>query len=359
MTAPLSGIKVVEMAGLAPGPFAGMVLCDFGAEVVRVDRAGGSGMSADPLCRGKKSVALDLKSEDGIRKVKQLVTHADVLIEPFRPGVMERLGLGPDILCELNPRLIYARMTGFGQGGDNSVELAAGHDINYLALSGVLSTLKVDGKPVPPVNVLGDFAGGGMMCAFGILMALLEREKSNRGQVVDTAMVDGAAYLSTFVLKMYELNGWKIQTAGKHLLDGGAPFYGTYECKCGGWFSVGALEPQFYKLFIAKLGVKPATGQFNAKGYPAMKQLFTETFLTKTRDEWTTVFHGVDACAFPVLTPQEAAKEPHNVKRGTFMGKKSIPDPAPAPKLSRTPGINSIRPMPKIGQHTDEIFSKL
>mmetsp|Transcript_18015 Transcript_18015/g.23535 ORF Transcript_18015/g.23535 Transcript_18015/m.23535 type:complete len:272 (+) Transcript_18015:131-946(+) len=256
----LAGINVVEIAGLAPAPFAGLCLSDFGASVIRVDRSskGKTVNNLDTLSRGKRSIALDLKSKEGLEVFKKLVEKADVLIEPFRPGVMEKLGLGPDVLLKLNPGLVYARMTGFGQGGDPKVERAAGHDTNYIALSGILSTLRSQGqKPQPPVNLLGDFGGGGLICAFGILLALIERQKSGRGQVVDAAMVDGAAYLASTMVKAWSVGAWKndIETTGTNLLDGGAHFYQTYTCKDGKFMSIGAIEPQFYAELLKGMGL--------------------------------------------------------------------------------------------------------
>ena len=359
----LNGIRVLEFAGLAPGPFAGMMLSDFGAEVIRIDRkAKRRAPAPDVLGRGKRSISIDLKSPEGTEQVKKLIQTADVLIEPFRPGVMEKLGLGPDVLCAINPRLIYARMTGFGQGGVPSTENAAGHDINYLAISGILSALRREGQdPTPPVNILGDFAGGGAMCAFGIVVALFERVKSNKGQVIDAAMVDGAAYLSTFVSELVRLGSISNETdkVGTSLLDGGAPFYQTYKTKDGLFFSVGALEPQFYKSFISCLGVTPSTSQHDSSGWPAMRTLFEKTFLSKTRSEWEAIFEGSNACAFPVLSMAEAAENKHNKLRNTFCTfDKRMPIPQPAPKLSRTPGVKKF-PFPVAGEANDEILSKL
>eukprot|EP01060_Flectonema_neradi_P004366 TRINITY_DN12815_c0_g1_i1.p1 TRINITY_DN12815_c0_g1~~TRINITY_DN12815_c0_g1_i1.p1 ORF type:complete len:362 (+),score=71.69 TRINITY_DN12815_c0_g1_i1:42-1127(+) len=359
----LKGIRVLEFAGLAPGPFAGMMLSDFGAEVIRIDRKGKHHTPApDVLARGKKSVTIDLKSEEGKSQVKALVKTADVVIEPFRPGVMEKLGLGPDILCSINPRLIYARITGFGQGGLRSTEHAAGHDINYLATSGVLSALRQQGRnPTPPVNILADFAGGGAMCAFGIVVALLERTKSNKGQVIDAAMVDGAAYLGTFISEMVRLGSISNTRngVGTTMLDGGAPFYQTYETKDGEFFSVGAIEPQFYKSFIKHLSVTPQTSQHDRSGWPAMRKLFSDQFLTKTRSEWEAIFEGTDSCAFPVLNMAEAASDKHNQLRNTFYKVDSrMPIPQPAPKLSRTPGVKKS-PYPVVGEANNEFLSKL
>ena len=364
----LAGVRVIELAGLAPGPFAGMVLADFGAEVIRVDRAKGGGAPPAPdlLARGKKSVALNLKDPADVQTLKRLVDTADALIEPFRPGVMEKLGLGPGVLCARNPRLVYARMTGFGQGGVAATRDAAGHDMNYLAQAGVLKALSsADGKPRPPVNILGDFAGGGMMCAFGVVLALYERQRSGRGQVVDAAMTDGAAYLSTFVFKMMKLGRLSMDAPGTGQLDGGHPAYDTYETKDGRWFTVGALEAKFWRNLVAAMEVSPKYAQYDADGVEANRRLLAARFKEKTLAEWVAVFEGRDCCAWPVLDYREAVRDPHNVQRGAWMALPpnapagALPDPAPCPKLSRTPGVTAHRPMPKAGQHNSEILSKL
>eukprot|EP00511_Aplanochytrium_stocchinoi_P000042 CAMPEP_0204822056 /NCGR_PEP_ID=MMETSP1346-20131115/238_1 /ASSEMBLY_ACC=CAM_ASM_000771 /TAXON_ID=215587 /ORGANISM="Aplanochytrium stocchinoi, Strain GSBS06" /LENGTH=387 /DNA_ID=CAMNT_0051948071 /DNA_START=1643 /DNA_END=2803 /DNA_ORIENTATION=- len=365
----LQGIKVVEIAGLAPAPFAGLCLADFGASVVRVDRSknGATITNMDTLSRGKRSIALDLKSEEGQKVFKILISKSDVLIEPFRPGVMERLGLGPDVLLALNPRLIYARMTGFGQGGDPDVSKAAGHDTNYIALSGVLSALRSAGqKPQPPANLLGDFGGGGLICAFGILLALMERQNSGKGQVVDAAMVDGAAYLASAIFSGNSVGAWSndLDTVGTNLLDGGAHFYQTYECKDGKFMSLGAIEPQFYAELLKGMGLDEKQdnlpNRMDSSQWPQMKERFARIFLTKPRDEWAEIFKGKDACAFPILSLQEAIANKHNVARGTFVKKEGSIDthePAAAPKLSRTPAHGS-RPMPVPGSHTLEILTE-
>ena len=367
---PLRGVKVLEIAGLAPAPFAGMVLADFGADVIRVDRVA-SGKDPRPggldtLARGKRSVAINLKSEEGKGVLKKLASSSDVLIEPFRPGVMERLGLGPSVLCDLNPRLVYARMTGFGQGGERGVERAAGHDINYLALSGVLSLLREQGRPPnPPVNLLGDFAGGGFLCAFGILLALMERSQSGVGQVVDAAMTDGSAYLSTFIWRACNYGGYasSLDEVGTNLLDGGAHFYRSYACKDGKHMSVGAIEPQFYAAMLDVLGLNASElpKQMDRRSWPAMTTRLARVFATKTRDEWAKAFDGTDACCFPVLELAEAEEHPHNASRGTFAAcgdQEGSKVPAPAPKLSRTPG-RSPSPSPIAGQHTASVLKGL
>jgi alpha-methylacyl-CoA racemase len=352
----LQGVRVVEMAGLAPAPFCGMILADFGADVVRVDRVGAG--SADQLARGKRSLGVNLKSAEGVETVLRLAEQADVLLEPYRPGVMERLGLGPDVACARNPRLVYARLTGFGQEGPYAS--MAGHDINYIAISGALSLLGRKGeKPLPPVNLLGDFAGGGMLCALGICLALLERGHSGRGQVVDAAMVDGAAYLASFVYK-FRNTGWWRDERGTNMLDTGAPFYDTYRTKDGQFVSVGAIEPQFYAALLAGLGLDAAAmpQQMDQSKWQETAVRFSELFAGKTRDEWGAIFDGTDACVAPVLGLGEVDTHPHNRAR-----KLLIPDPqgkaepAPAPRLSRTPGDGS-RPQPQVGEHTRAVLGE-
>jgi alpha-methylacyl-CoA racemase len=352
----LQGIRVIEMAGLAPAPFCGMILADFGADVVRVDRVGAA--SFDHLARGKRSLAVNLKSADGVRTVLRLAEQADVLLEPYRPGVMERLGLGPAVACTRNPRLVYARLTGFGQDGPYAN--MAGHDINYIALSGALSLLGRKGeKPFAPINLLGDFAGGGMLCALGIALALLERARSGQGQVVDAAMVDGAAYLSTFVYKFRNAGMWRDER-GTNLLDGGAPFYDTYRTKDGQYMSVGAIEPQFYAALLNGLGLDAATmpQQMDQATWPDTAARFRAIFAGKTRDEWCAVFDGTDACVAPILGLAEVAEHAHNRARRLLLsdphGKR---EPAPAPRLSRTPGDGS-RPLPQVGEHTRAVLAE-
>lgn len=352
----LEGIKVLEFAGLAPVPYCGMILADFGADVVRVDRIGAGPF--DLLGRGKRSVGVNLKSPEGVATVLRMAGQADVLIEPFRPGVMERLGLGPEVLAERNPRLIYARLTGWGQSGPFAP--MAGHDINYIALSGALSLIGRKGeRPVPPVNLLGDFAGGGMLCALGILLALIERFRSGKGQVVDSAMVDGAAYLSAVIFKLFAVGWWKDEH-GTNLLDTAAHFYDTYETKDGKYLSVGAIEPQFYAALLRGLGLDPATlpDQNDSSQWDAMRERFAAIFKTKTRDEWTAVFDGTDACVAPVLSLGEVAQHPHNRERGLLVpDERGRLEAAPAPRLSRTPGrAGGAGPAP--GQHTEAVLSE-
>ncbi|MGH7789902.1 MAG: CaiB/BaiF CoA transferase family protein [Candidatus Binatia bacterium] len=352
----LQGIRVIEMAGLAPAPFCGMILADFGADVVRVDRVGAGSM--DQLARGKRSVAVNLKSPEGVETVLRLAEKADVLLEPYRPGVMERLGLGPDVACARNPKLVFARLTGFGQDGPYAT--MAGHDINYIAISGALSLLGRKGeKPLFPVNLLGDFAGGGMLCALGIALALLERVGSGRGQVIDTAMVDGAAYLSTFVYKFRNSGMWRDER-GTNMLDSAAPFYDTYRTKDDQFVSVGAIEPQFYQALLAGLGVDAATmpHQMDQSKWTETGEKFSRIFATKTRAEWCAIFDGTDACVAPILNLGEAGDHPHNRARSLLIkDQHGKSEPAPAPRLSRTPGDGS-RPLPEVGAHTRTVLGE-
>lgn len=361
---PLAGIKVIEMAGLAPSPYCGMILADFGADVVIVDRVERGMpeipnlMPKNPFNRGKRSMRVDLKTDEGISIVRKMIQAFDVIVEPYRPGVMEKLGLGPDEALNLNPRLIYARLTGWGQNGPYAS--MAGHDINYIALSGALSLFRRKGeKPLPPCNILGDFAGGGMLCAMGILLALIERNRSGQGQVVDTAMVDGAANLSTF---FYSLLAHRLMTLdiGTNMLDSGAPYYQTYETADGRYMAVGAIEGKFYKELLKGLNIDPSTlpHQHDMTQWPEMKERFAEVFKTRTRDEWTAVFDGTDACVAPVLDLDEVAQHPHNRERELLLELDGIPQPAPAPRLSRTPG-RAERPVKPRGSETKEVLQGL
>jgi alpha-methylacyl-CoA racemase len=355
---PLDGVRVVEIAGIGPGPFCAMLLADMGAEVVRVDRpetAGGAGWPA-LMSRGRRSVVVDLKHERGAEVVLRLVEHADALLEGFRPGVAERLGIGPDDCLARNPRLVYGRMTGWGQ--DGPLRHAAGHDIAYIALAGALHPIgEPGGAPVPPLNLLGDFGGGGMLLAFGIACGLLEARRSGQGQVVDAAIVDGAALLTTSIHEMVTLGLWE-ERRGANLLDGGAPYYGVYETADGEHMAVGALEPKFYGELLDKLGLRPddLPPQADRERWPELRERLEAVFRTRTRAEWTDVFEGSDACVAPVLGLSEARAHPHNRARGTFTLVDGSPQPAPAPRFSRTaPGPPAPPPVP--GQHTDEVLS--
>ncbi|MGH3157002.1 MAG: CaiB/BaiF CoA transferase family protein, partial [Streptosporangiaceae bacterium] len=352
---PLRGTRVVEIASLAPGPFGCMILSDLGADVLRVDRpeACGPGATApgDPLARGRRSIGLNLKGAEGTELLLRLVEQADVLVEGFRPGVAERLGFGPEVCLERNPRLVFARMTGWGQ--DGPLAPTAGHDIDYIAVSGALHGIGRAGeRPVPPLNLVGDFGGGGILLALGVLAALLERERSGRGQVVDAAMVDGSALLNTFLYGLLSSGAWR-EERGTNLLDGGAPFYDTYQTADGRYVAVGALEPKFYAELLAGLGLADAglPGQYDRAGWPVLRQRFTEAFARQTRDEWTATFSDSDACVAPVLTPSEAPYHPHTAARGTFLAGDGPVQPAPAPRFSRTPNA-APQPPPRPGADT-------
>ncbi|HUA40463.1 MAG TPA: CaiB/BaiF CoA-transferase family protein [Streptosporangiaceae bacterium] len=359
---PLSGVRVIEIASLAPAPFGCMILADLGADVLRVDRAERSGPQAqapsDPLSRGRRSIGLNLKDAAAIDLLLQLTENADVLVEGFRPGVAERLGFGPEVCAERNPGLIFARMTGWGQEGP--LALTAGHDIDYIAISGALSTVGRPGQsPVPPVNLLGDFGGGGMLLALGILAALVERASSGRGQVVDAAMVDGSALLTSFIYGMRAAGSWRDER-GANLLDGGAPFYDTYATSDGGYVAVGALEPQFYAALLRGLGLTDAglPGQHDRAGWPALRKRFTEVFGSRTRAEWEQVFAGTDACVSPVLTLAEAPAHPHALARNAFVDVGGVRQPAPAPRFGRTAAAQPAAPSGP-GADTDAVLAGL
>ncbi|WP_328666693.1 CoA transferase [Streptomyces sp. NBC_00322] len=339
---PLAGVRVVELAGIGPGPFAAMLLADLGADVVRVDRPGGSGLAIDPeydlTNRNKRSVLVDLKADDGPAVVLDLVERADVLIEGYRPGVAERLGVGPQECLERNPRLVYGRMTGWGQEGP--LAQRAGHDIAYIAVTGTLGMIgKPDEPPTVPANLVGDYAGGSLYLVVGVLAALHHaRTEGGLGQVVDAAIVDGAAHLATMIHGMMAGGGWQ-DRRGANLLDGGCPFYGSYETADGQYMAVGALEQQFYNEFIELLGIKdeaPARKDFARWG--ELRAAVAARFKTRTREEWTAVFEGSDACVAPVLSLREAPSHPHLAARGTFVDHGGITQPAPAPRFSATPG---------------------
>jgi alpha-methylacyl-CoA racemase len=359
---PLRGVRVVELESLAPAPFGCMVLSDLGAEVIRVDRPGAAGHPivppADTLVRGRRSIRLNLKDPAGLAVLHRLAGQADVLVEAYRPGVAERLGFGPDVCLERNPRLIYARMTGWGQ--DGPLATAAGHDIDYIALAGTLDPIGRAGQPpVPPLNLLGDFGGGGMLLAVGVLAALLERERSGRGQVVDAAMVDGAALLATFIHGLRAAGAWQDQR-GSNLLDGGAPFYDSYQTADGRYVAVGAIEPPFYAALLAGLGLDPAAlpAQYDRAGWPTLRAAFAARFAERTQAEWAAVFTGSDACVAPVLSMADAPGHPHNAARATFIDVAGVVQPAPAPRFSRTPATDPAPP-PAPGQDTAAILAEL
>ncbi|WP_290649524.1 CaiB/BaiF CoA-transferase family protein [Aquisalimonas sp.] len=336
---PLKGIRVVEMAGIGPGPFCGMMLADMGAEVLRIDRLGAAALPVDDpvTARGRRSVALDLKHPAGAGTVLQLLEQADILLEGYRPGVMERLGLGPEPCMERNPQLVYGRMTGWGQ--DGPLAQAAGHDLNYIALSGALHGIGRAGeRPVPPLNLVGDYGGGAMMLAFGVVCAVLEARQSGKGQVVDAAMTDGSSLLMSLFHGLKAQGLWS-SARGTNLLDGGAPFYDTYPCADGRHISIGALEPQFYRELLERIGltgVPECAEQMNQKHWPAMRQRFAAVFASRTREEWCELLEGTDVCFAPVLDMDEAPDHSHNRARGTFVHHDGMTQAAPAPRFSRT-----------------------
>lgn len=372
MAGPLAGLRIVEFAGIGPGPFCGMMLVDHGAEVIRVDRAsGGRGGSQpispkDVLARGRKSVAIDLKSAEGVALARRLAASADGIIEGFRPGVMERLGLGPDELLADNPKLVYGRMTGWGQTGPYAPY--AGHDINYIALAGALAHFgRAGGKPTPPINMVGDFGGGGMMLAFGMVAALLHVARGGDGQVIDAAMTDGTAVLMAMIHGMANMGIWG-EGLGTNMLDTGAHFYDTYETADGKFVSIGSIEPQFYAELrrIAGLADDPAFEAQHDRGqWPALKEKLTALFKTRTRAEWDAAMEHTDICYAPVLTMREAAAHPHNQARGTFVDVGGDTQPAPAPRYSQTatatpapapmPGADSDAVLASLGMGTEEI----
>ncbi|TDP97113.1 CaiB/BaiF CoA transferase family protein [Labedaea rhizosphaerae] len=337
---PLAGIKVVELAGLAPAPFAGTVLADLGADVIRVDRAkpGADVLTFpnDPLTRSRRWIGVDVKAPEGLELVLRLVDGADVLIEGYRPGVAERMGLGPDDCLARNPRLVYGRITGWGQ--DGPLAPTAGHDINYIAIAGALDPIgPAGGKPTPPVNLLGDFGGGGLVLAMGVLAALVERQGSGRGQVVDASMVEGAALLTTSLRGLAELGMWG-NGRGQNLLDGGAPFYDTYETADGKYVAIGAIENRFWAALRDVLGLTTPESEnhTNPANWPVLREQIAAAVRTRTRDEWAKLAEGTDACLAPVLSLAEAPAHPHNMARGSFVDVGGTQQPAPAPKFSRT-----------------------
>jgi alpha-methylacyl-CoA racemase len=362
VSGPLEGIRIVELAGLGPSPFAGMMLADAGADIIRIDRSDRATYPprqephVDLMNRGRRSVAVDLKHPDGVGLVLRLAEQADALTEGFRPGVAERLGLGPDVCLARNPKLVYGRMTGWGQEGP--MAQAAGHDIDYIALAGALEPVgRVGERPVPPLNLVGDFGGGGMLLAYGMLAAIISAQRTGAGQVVDTAMVDGSALLMTMTYTLRAAGIWNDQR-GTNLLDTGAHFYEVYETSDGGFIGVGAIEPQFYAELIRLLGLEgeELPGQMDRNAWPAMKERFAQIFATRTRSEWEAIFDGSDACAAPVLSPAEAPNHPHNRFRKTFTEVAGVVQPAPAPRFGATPSVIR-RPPPNPGQHGDEALA--
>ncbi|MEE2779139.1 MAG: CaiB/BaiF CoA-transferase family protein [Myxococcota bacterium] len=356
---PLSGFRVLELAGIGPGPFCGMVLADLGAEVVRVDRLKASGLGVavppayDVMGRSRRSVAVDMKKDGGRDLVLDLVASADALIEGFRPGVAERLGVGPEPCMERNPALVYGRVTGWGQEGP--LAPAAGHDLNYIALTGALHAIgSAGGPPVPPLSLVGDFGGGGMLLAVGVLSALLEASRTGKGQVVDAAMVDGAALLMSAFYGVAAMGMWP-GGRGENLLDGGAPFYGVYETADEKYVAIGAIEPKFWAELMQRLGLadEGLPAPMNPRSWPVLRERLAQVFAERTRDEWVELLEGTDTCFAPVLTMAEAPDHPHLSARGSFVQVGPMAQPAPAPRFSRTP-LESPRPAPKPGQDTEE-----
>ncbi|XP_026017296.1 alpha-methylacyl-CoA racemase-like [Astatotilapia calliptera] len=354
----LAGVRVIELAGLAPAPFCGMILADFGAKVIRVDRTKVP-TSLDTQARGKRSVAINLKTTEGIALLRKLCIKSDVVLEPYRKGVMEKLDLGPHELLKENPRLIYARLTGYGQSG--SYATVAGHDINYTAMSGLLSRLGRSGeKPYAPLNLLADFGGGGLTCALGIVLALLERTKSGKGQIIDASMVEGAAYMGSFLWKSRSIGLWN-RSRGENMLDSGAPFYDTYQTSDGQFMAVGAIEPQFYKQLLKglELDAGELPSQMSFDDWPELRRIFTERFASKSQAEWSEIFDGTDACVTPVLSFDQVSSHPHNRERGSFIKDSSGEEsPRPAPVLSRTPAEPCLTSDPVTGEHTAEVLQE-
>lgn len=364
MAGPLAGYRIIEIAGIGPGPYAAMLLADLGADVIRVERSSAVRGPApdtpnkDLSLRGRRNIAIDLKQPDGVATLLDLAEHADGLIEGFRPGVMERLGVGPDECHARNSKLVYARMTGWGQDGPYAPW--AGHDINYISLAGALAHMgRPDEPPVPPLNLVGDYGGGAMFLVFGMLAALLEASSSGQGQVVDTAMVDGAASLMTMFWSLANAGAWDGSQRGANMLDSGAHFYDTYRCADGEFVSIGSIEPQFYAELLRLTGLDDDAdfaNQMDRSAWPKLKERIAEVIATKTRDEWCEIMEHTDVCFAPVLRMDEAAKHPHNVERQTFVDYEGITQPAPAPRFSRTPG-EIARPPAYPGQNTRDVLT--
>jgi alpha-methylacyl-CoA racemase len=362
MAGPLHGVRILEIAGIGPGPFAAMMLADMGAEVVRVERVqavrdDATGPHWDVMLRGRRNIALDLKHADGVETLLSLVERADVVIEGFRPGVMERLGVGPEVCLARNPKLVFGRMTGWGQEGPYAS--SAGHDINYIALAGALAHFGRAGEPpTPPLNMVGDFGGGGMLLAFGVVCALLEAQRSGKGQVIDAAMVDGSAVLMSMFWAYRNVGMFDEHARGVSLLDTGAHFYDVFECADGEWVSVGSIEPQFYALLLEKTGLTgdpEFTNQMDKTQWPTLKRKLAEVFKTKTQSQWNEIMEGTDVCYAPVLRMSEAAQHPHNVARNTFIEVAGVTQPAPAPRYSRSATDLPTAPA-HAGQHTRAVL---
>jgi alpha-methylacyl-CoA racemase len=358
---PLAGVRIIEMAGIGPGPFCGMMLSDMGAEVIRVDRKSAVDLGVEMprqfnvLNRGRRSIALDLKTPEGIAAVKRIATECDALIEGFRPGVMERLGLGPDELLRCNARLVYGRITGWGQTGP--VASAAGHDINYISLTGMLHAIGRSGPPSPPLNLVGDFGGGAMYLAFGVVCGLLEARSSGKGQVVDAAMVDGAASLGAAIFGLRAAGIWN-ENRADNILDSGAPWYDVYETADGKYISIGSIEERFFNLLLEKLDLSaPELRNRDRSNWPRLRTVLTDAFRTRTRAEWCTLMEGSDICFAPVMTMDEAPAHAHMQDRGVFCEIDGVVQPGPAPRFSRTrPEIKSAPAV--VGEHTDEILAE-